>query len=478
MKAHQIFFFSGLFFISGVFLKSIEAGLSIVLVVLIFVVSFLFLYFLKNKKKFIALAFLSLIIFLGSFYYHFSDLNFKKTIPEYGKEIELSGVITNNPVLKDGSLNFYLRLDNKNNSKILVRVPKYPSFKYGDKIKVKGEIVKARYKSYRNYLVKEKVSGIMYSPKIVFLESGQGSLIKEELFSIRNKAHEVFKKNISPQEAAFLNGITLGGYEGFSFEFKEAMSVSGTTHLVALSGYNITIIIVVFSSLFLYLFSKKISYTLTSFLIIAFVLMTGAEASVVRAAIMGLIVILAYSSGRIYDIKNAIIFTVLVMILINPRVLVFDIGFQLSFLAVLGILYLKEPLQKLIKIGNKPGFLSWRDNLLTTASAQLAVAPILISNFGSFSPTSLLANVIILELIPVTMFLGFLILILSLLSYHSVLVFSWIAEALLLLETNFIKLFAKISVPLGINLGVLGFTFYYFVLYLIIIKTPKISKKI
>ncbi len=467
MLPHETFFFSALFFLSGIFLESLEINFPIILVVFSFVGSFLLLYLLKNKKKFITFSFLSLIIFLGAFYYTLSDLRFQETIPQFGEEIEVSGVVASNPVVKENSRDFYLKLKNENDSKVLVRAFRYPSFEYGDRIKIKGEIVRPESSGYREYLAKEGVSGIIYFPEIEFLDSGRFS-IKGALFSLKNRMHDAFKRIFPPQEAAFLNGITLGGYEGFTPEFKKAMSVSGTTHLVALSGYNITIIIASFSALFLSLFSRRASYILISFFILLFVLMTGAEASVVRAAIMGILVLLSYSAGRAYDIKNAVLFTVLVMVLINPKALVFDVGLQLSFLAVLGILYLKEPLWRLTRMKGETGFLSWRDNLFTTASAQLAVAPILISNFGSFSPVSLLTNVVILELIPLTMFFGFLILLFSLFSYYLALALGWLAGILLFMETNLIKIFAEISVPLEFSFGILGFIFYYLLLWWII----------
>jgi len=192
--------------------------------------------------------------------------------------------------------------------------------------------------------------------------------------------------------------------------------------------------------------------------------MTGAEASVIRAAIMGILVLVADRSGRFYDMKNALIFSAFLMTLQNPKVLLFDVGFQLSFLAVLGIVYLKPALQKLIKMKETPGFLSWRDNLFTTASAQLMVLPILVLNFDTFSSISLLANVIILELIPITMTLGFVIGFVSLISYYLSLIFGWFTAILLYFETGVIKFFAGISPSLDLNFNLTGLVFYYLII--------------
>ena len=128
------------------------------------------------------------------------------------------------------------------------------------------------------------------------------------------------------EEAAFLSGLTLGERSDFSPEFKEALQTSGTTHLVALSGYNVSIVIVATMALLTSFLKRRIAFIVAFIFLVAFVLMTGAEASVVRAAIMGALVVIATESGRIFNPRNAITLAGLLMVLINPKVLVFDAG--------------------------------------------------------------------------------------------------------------------------------------------------------
>ena len=123
---------------------------------------------------------------------------------------------------------------------------------------------------------------------------------------------------------------------------------------------------------------------------------------------MGFLALLASQVGRLYSVRNAIVLAAFFMVLVNPRILYFDIGFQLSFLALVGIVYLGPAIQKFFRMKKEEGFLGWRKNFLTTTSAQLGVAPLLIINFNQFSLFALLANILILEVIPPTMFLGFL----------------------------------------------------------------------
>ena len=152
------------------------------------------------------------------------------------------------------------------------------------------------------------------------------------------------------------------------------------------------------------------------------------------------------------------------MVLINPRVLVFDVGFQLSFLALLGIVYLSPAIKKLFRLSEESGFFSWRENFLTTLSAQLAVAPLLILSFGKFSPLSLLANVLILWIIPLTMSLGFILAAVGFISYYFSLIFSWFVNLFLAYELFVIRFFGQFNF-LQINyFSNLLVVVYYFIL--------------
>ena len=132
------------------------------------------------------------------------------------------------------------------------------------------------------------------------------------------------------------------------------------------------------------------------------------------------------------------------MVLINPKILAFDIGFQLSFMALIGIIYLEPWLRKKFKAKDEAGLLGWRSNFWTTTSAQLAVLPILIYHFGFVSPVSILTNVLLLEFIPVTMGLGFSIGFASIISYWLAWLIALPAQAFLGYELTIINLFSNI----------------------------------
>lgn len=460
MPSYKVFFYSSLFFLVGVFLKSIGLGLEILLITLALGVFFFVAYSTKNNQSFIWLIPLLVFIILGSLFYQWDDNNFNKAfLPEGDTTFE--GVVVSNPRVGVSDQNFKLELGGDFRGSLLVSTFRYPSYSYGEKLHISGEVTRDLDQGYKNYLAKRGISGVVYPASTERIDSGYGSSFKSFLYKLRNGAYDTFSRVLPPVKASFINGLTLGGYDGFSDEFRDRMSRSGTTHLVALSGYNVSILIWILMGVFVYIFSRRTSMILVVFSLISFVVMTGAEASVIRAAIMGILTVLAVYSGRVYDVKNAIVFACLVMVLQNPKVLVFDVGFQLSFLAVLGILYLRPLLYKITKLKESESFLNWRENLMVTASAQLAVVPVLISSFGEFSPISLLANVSILELIPITMFLGFIILFFSLIFQPLAFMIGWLASVLLSIEIYLINFFSEIGFLFEFDMGWVGISLYY-----------------
>ena len=182
-----------------------------------------------------------------------------------------------------------------------------------------------------------------------------------------------------------------------------------------------------------------------------------------RAAIMGILLILAAQTGRIYSMRNAIICAGLLMVYANPKVLAFDIGFQLSFLALLGMVYLAPAFKTFFRMNASPEnhIFSWKGTALTTLAAQLAVLPLLLQNFGSVSLFSLLANILILEFIPFTMGLGFLVAGVGFLAPWVAQFFAWIALIFLKFETGTILFFGKWNITFTFSFSLFSTILYY-----------------
>lgn len=466
MPLHNLAFWFCAFFLLGIFFISIFNNFLIVVLLDLLVLSVLLAF-----KKFV-FVFLSLVILVGAGYYQiFSAVQQSQTLIRFDEKIEFSGVVKQ--VKKSAtSQQLVLGLKSPFNGKVRINAQRYPEFNYGDLAKAEG-IVKKPSPESENYYKKEGISGSVSFPTIELIESGRGNLVLAGLLTFKENIENVFRKILPQQKAAFLSGITLGERESFSKELEEKMSLSGTTHLVALSGYNITVIALAVGWLFGSFLARRASFYLSVAVIVLFVLMAGAEASVVRAAIMGIIALVAQRSERAASARNAIIIAAFLMVVANPRVLVFDLGFQLSFAALLGIIYIAPAIKKVLLI-QSGGFLNWKENLATTLSAQLAVVPFLLGNFGMFSLTSFLANILVLEAVPVIMGLGFLAGGLGLISEFLARVIGWLLNLLISYEFLIIGFFSRFTLPVAAeSFGIMAAGVYYLILISAILYVKK-----
>ena len=336
--------------------------------------------------------------------------------------ISFSGVIIDDPITDNNLVKFTVAVTNLTDSdkfidgKILVITRKYPSFHYGNEILVDG-IINIPYDSadfkYSNYLSRFGIYSVIKYPEIEIIQKFSGNFILSFLYNLKHLLVNVINRILPEPASAFLVGLLFGVKQNIPKDLLADFSTTGLTHIIALSGFNITIIAGALMSLMKRL-PLKLRINLTILAIIAFVLLTGASPSVTRAAIMGMLILLATFLGRTSDITISLLLTAVVMIGINPKILFFDIGFQLSFLATVGIIYLHPILYDML-----PKWLSViRDFLSPTLSALFWVLPIIAFNFNSVSLIAPIANVLVLPLIPISMGLGFGALVLGLININ------------------------------------------------------------
>src|SRR3989344_5340536 len=274
--------------------------------------------------------------------------------------------------------------------RVLVTVNNFPEFSYGDVVSAAGSLEKPANLSdfdYATYLKKEGIRTTMFYPTIrdEKWEMGSGTVeffektkvgLYKKIFFIKKSFESAISRSISEPNAAFINGILLGSRQNIPEDLKEAFNKTGTTHILAISVYNIMIISWAVLAGLIMFFRRRVAFWISVVVIILFTVLTGASASVVRASIMGLLLLFANGYGRLYNPQNSIILAGAIMVWVNPLALVFDIGFQLSFSAVAGLMYLYPYFDlKFIKIP-KLGML--KEMVLMTISAQIAVAPLLI----------------------------------------------------------------------------------------------------
>ena len=219
------------------------------------------------------------------------------------------------------------------------------------------------------------------------------------LAGLRESIAEFVQSGLPEPHASLLLGIILGVKSGFPNDFYEALRVTGTLHVVVVSGFNITVIINTLAHLLVFI-PLRLRFFITLLLITAFVLLVGANPPVVRAAIMGSIALLGTVLGRQNDALRAFLLAVILMLIFRPS-WVGELSFQLSFLATLGLIVVFPLLDKAL-----PGKGFLRSDLLTTLAAQTTVWPLLAFKFGTISLISPVVNTLVLWTIPIITYIG------------------------------------------------------------------------
>ncbi len=280
---------------------------------------------------------------------------------------------------------------------ILVTTKKYPEYRYGDKLKITGNLeIPPVFEgfNYANYLQKEGIYSIMSWPQIELLSRNSGNPLVGALLSFKSKFQEVVRTFISPPQEGILEALIFGEEDNISQNWKDKLNITGTRHIAAVSGMNITIIasLILSFALSLGLWRQQAVF-LSIFLLMLYISMIGFPASAVRAGIMGALLLIAQHFGRATAAQRIVFFTASFMLFLNPLLLVFDIGFQLSFLAILGLIYLQPIFHRFFKKIPDSKFLPLKTTLSATLAAQIFTLPILIYNFGRISVFSLIPNI-------------------------------------------------------------------------------------
>lgn len=377
------------------------------------------------EKEVLSLALIILAFSLGTFRYAVKD--FHEVINP-----TLTGVVINEPEDRDNFQRFVF-LSN-NGEKVLVSAPLYSNVQYGDEVALQGKLERpsvivdedsGREFDYGKFLSKDDIYHTLSSYKVEIVSSGHGNRIKSLLFKIKKSFINHTKSILSEPYASLLTGLIIAGRDALPKDILEEFRRAGVIHIVVLSGFNITLIATFMHKLFRSRVASIVG-------IILFVIMTGGGASIVRAAVMAMVALGGELIRRKYSAPRALLFAGFLMLLENPKILVFDPSFQLSFLATLGLIYVMPFMQeKLSWVTEK---YQLRETLAQTLSTQATVLPLLIYMSGDVSIVSIPANLLILLVVPWTMLVGFIAVLLSYIatflawpvSFISYLLLSWI----------------------------------------------------
>ena len=322
------------------------------------------------------------------------------------REIVVRGDVVGSVVPQLRTVRFQLQLEDIVNTPIDVRGQRvsvvarpYPEVTRGDRLELACTLTA----SHRG----SAGSVDCLFPRVVSIGESSRTSMTQALTTLKTWYVYSLERVFPEPEAGFITGLLVGGRSSLGPEWRTALAASGTTHLVALSGFNVAII-----ASFLVLLLRQLSIprrwhtVLIGMTIGAFVVAVGAEASIVRAALMGLVVVLGRGLGRTASIRNAIALTAVAMLAVDPTILTGSLSFQLSFLATLGVVYLYPLFERWTKPLSNP--LGLKEALLMALAAELFVTPLLLYSFGRFSLVSPFVNMLVVPLVPFTMLFGFL----------------------------------------------------------------------
>ncbi|MDB5266718.1 MAG: Competence protein ComEC [Parcubacteria group bacterium] len=347
--------------------------------------------------------------------------------------ITREGVVVSEPENRENDMRFVLKTDT---DKILVSTPLLTRVSYGDRARVTGKLKKpgiiesdtGRTFDYAAYLSKDDIYYTESFAKVEVLGSGQGNFLKAFLLRIKSAFTNRMNSILPEPESSLLAGLLVSGKQALPASVLDEFKRAGVVHIVVLSGYNITIIAEFFLLLLGFLGSRRAS-VISGVGIILFTLMTGATATVVRAAVMALIVLMGKTLGRGYSMPRALLSAAFLMLVLNPKILVFDPSFQLSFLAVLALVYVEPIIKKyFVRVPERWGM---RSILSTTVATQITVLPYLVYSVGSVSVVSLVSNILILVFVPFTMLAGFFATLLAFIHPYIALPFAYVSHILL-----------------------------------------------
>lgn len=461
MSKSKIFFYSCLFFVIGVGLAS-YLFMPLWAAFAMFVAGCGFLFFgWPHQKIFIILGLAGIFLFFGIFRFWAAEVpRDENQISFYnGEKLTFSGVVVAEPDTRDNGTKLKVKSEKLKISggerevggDVLVNAQLYPIFHYGDELEVTCKLQKPEPIedfAYDKYLAKENIYSVCYWPDIKFIKSGKGNKIIAGILFVKEKLVATVNRILPEPQAAFLGGLLYGAKRGIPQDLMELFSITGTTHIIAISGYNITILAAPLLQITKGIgLGRKKSFWVALFGILFFVILTGAQASVVRAALMGSLVLLASQVGRISKITNALLFAAAAMLVFNPKILAFDVGFQLSFAATVGLVYLSPIFEKyLVKL---PSVFGVKESLATTMSAIVFTLPLILYTFGRVSFVAPLANILILSMIPLAMALGSIAVLGGLIYSGLGQIIGWLAWLVLSYIIKAVEILAKISWAAG-----------------------------
>jgi competence protein ComEC len=339
--------------------------------------------------------------------------------------VKITGLVADEPDVRDNYINLRVQTETiavgdsvrPVEGLMLVRAPRYPAHAYGDRLEIRGKLETPPVFedfSYKDYLARFGIHAMMRRGQINLIESEQGAPFWAAMLTFKANASTIINRVLPEPHASLLNGILLGIETGIPRGLYEQFNLTGTSHIIVISGSNISLVAAIFLLLGKKVVGKRIAPALAIGGIVVYTFLVGADAAVSRAAVMGIIWALSIWVGRPGLALNSLMGSAVVLTALNPLI-VWDVGFQLSFMATLGLIVLVPPLERLTfgllkrwlhteRVGLAMALLN--ELLIITLAAQIITGPLIVYHFGRLSLVSILTNLLILPVQPPIMILG------------------------------------------------------------------------
>lgn len=462
---NKYFNFGAVGLVAGVLLGSfVSWGWSLVGLFLIIAVGLVVL-----DKKYLGVGLICLGLTLGLGRVYVVPQASSELVSKVGEQVEFTGVLVNESDVRDTQIRLTIQPAGFKN-KIIAVAPAYGDYKYGDELKVNGTLEwpknfitdTGKVFNYQKYLEKDGVFFLINKAEVEKIGEGNGHKVVASLLNTKLWFVSRLNKLLPEPESSLLAGLVVGEKQALGTEWNERFRTVGLSHIVVLSGYNLSVVAENILRVAGLLLTKNLSLLAGAGGIIAFALMVGGGATVFRASLMALIALLARATGRVYQATIALVVAGVIMLLWNPLVLRYDLGFQLSFLATLGVIHGPPLLAPYFyKLTDRWGV---KEILLTTISAQIIVLPWILYTTGNLSLIALPANILVLPVIPLTMLFGFLTTFISPLAFISHLLLYYILLVVKVLSSIPLAAIIIKQFPLTLTIicyVVIGYWFYH-----------------
>ena len=390
------------------------------------------LLFLKKYRKFIIITSLSLLALFTASWYAYQSLRIidADDLRYYNDRgtIDVRGVVARDPEISDRSTRLYFSVSETRTDgawqpvegNALLIVPRVSTYKYGDRLRVTGEMETPPQLNdfdYRGYLAHQGIYSTILYPDIKIEARGLGFKPLSWIYELRASLAQTLARVLPEPQASLAQGILLGIRENIPPSVKNDFARTGTAHLLAISGLHLGIVAGIMLSLGTWLFGRR--YYLYVWLAMAIIwlyaLLTGMHPPVIRGAIMATLFLTAELLGRQRSAITALTFAAAIMVGISPYILE-DAAFQLSFLAMAGLVFLFPSFRSLGRrmiskfIGEEGAIVTAAnfvgDSLSVTMAALIAVWPVVAYYFGIISFAGPLATFLLLPALPAVILVG------------------------------------------------------------------------